>query len=159
MRNKAETEWFEGVWLGPATGISETLTGTKKGVIRASSIKRHDPLQRWSREALTVMHGALQQPDPRKPGLHITARIRLYPPIGIEADAMRPARDEDMLEGAYIKKHHFEKYGYTDHCEACRRLSSGILPRRPHSDICRKRMYEELGRQKREGGGWKQMPR
>ena len=49
-QNKAETEWFEGIWLGPATGSSETLTGTEEGVVRASAIKRHDPSQRWMRK-------------------------------------------------------------------------------------------------------------
>ena len=27
--SKADTEWSEGVWLGAATGSSETLIGTK----------------------------------------------------------------------------------------------------------------------------------
>ena len=33
-KNKAETEWFPGVWLGPATSSSETLIGTKLGVVK-----------------------------------------------------------------------------------------------------------------------------
>ena len=40
MPNKAGPEWFEGIWLGQATGSSATLVGTDKGVVRASSIKR-----------------------------------------------------------------------------------------------------------------------
>lgn len=39
-KNKAETEWSEGIWLGPAIGSSETLIGMKDNVIRASAIKR-----------------------------------------------------------------------------------------------------------------------
>ena len=37
-KNKAETEMFEGIWLGPAVGSPETLVGTKDGVVRG----RHD---------------------------------------------------------------------------------------------------------------------
>ena len=29
-QNEAETEWFEGGWLGPATGSSESLIGTSE---------------------------------------------------------------------------------------------------------------------------------
>ena len=68
-QNKAETEWFERVWLGPATGSSETLIGTSEGVVRASSVKRHDQSQQPDQQ------GSPQQPDPSKPGLHIAVRI------------------------------------------------------------------------------------
>ena len=63
-QNKAETEWFEGILLGPATGSSETLVGTEGGVVRASAIKRHDPSQRWDKKAIKEMQGTPQQPDP-----------------------------------------------------------------------------------------------
>ena len=56
-QNKAEMEWFECIWLGPATGSSETLVGTDGGVVRASVIKRHDLSERWDRNALEEMQG------------------------------------------------------------------------------------------------------
>ena len=33
----------------------------------------------------------------------------------------------------------------TEDCEGCKRLVAGILPRRPHLDSCRKKMYEGMG--------------
>ena len=80
-KNKAETEWFEGIWLGPATGSSEVLVGTAAGVVRAYSIKRFDPSQQWDLQAILGMQGTPQKPDPNKPGIHILIRIRLEPPV------------------------------------------------------------------------------
>ena len=53
-QNKAETEWFEGIWLGPATGSSETRIGTEKGVVGASTIKRQVEPQRWDKKAIAT---------------------------------------------------------------------------------------------------------
>ena len=39
-KDKAETECFSGVWLGPANSSSETLMGITRGVAKAYSIKR-----------------------------------------------------------------------------------------------------------------------
>ena len=78
-RNKAETEWFQGIWLGPATGSSETPIGTTKGVVKASSIKRIGMTERWDVNAIIDMKGTPQRPDPNKPGLHIPVKIRVEP--------------------------------------------------------------------------------
>ena len=32
-RNKAVSEWFKGIWLGPGNSSPETLIGTPKGVV------------------------------------------------------------------------------------------------------------------------------
>ena len=45
-KNKAETEWFTGIWLGPAAISSETLIGTPTGVVRASAIKRFEEAEK-----------------------------------------------------------------------------------------------------------------
>lgn len=70
-QNKAEIAWFDGIWLGLATGSSETLVGTDTGVVRASSIKRPDQSQRCGKKMIKEMQGRPQQPDPSKPGLHM----------------------------------------------------------------------------------------
>ena len=74
-RNKADTEWFPRVWLGTATGSSETLIGTTKGVVKASSIKRFGRTEKWDVDAILDMKGTPQRPDPTKLGLHIPVKI------------------------------------------------------------------------------------
>ena len=73
-------------------------------------------------------------------------RIRLDPPVDIDMPDMRLQREEDMPKGAYVKKHHFEEFGYTEDCEGCRRLRSGVVRRRPHLESCRRRIYNELAK-------------
>ena len=142
-RHKAETEWFQGVWLGPATSSSETLIGTTKGVVKASTIKRFGVSERWDVNAIVDMKGTPQRPDPGKPGLHIPVRIRVEPEVPFEMPAMRPARNEDAPRRAYVMKRHYDEHGYTEGCEGCSRLSAKMKPR-PHSNACRERMYREL---------------
>ena len=37
--NKFDSEWKEGVWLGPARGSNEIIVGTGQGVVRAFSVE------------------------------------------------------------------------------------------------------------------------
>ena len=76
-KTKAETEWYTGIWLGPATGSSETFIGTSAGLTRASAIKRFDASQQWGLQTILDMQSTPQRPDPNQPGLHIPTRIRL----------------------------------------------------------------------------------
>ena len=75
------------------------------------------------------------------------------PPVHVDMPELRPQREEDMPKGAYIKKHHFDRFVFTEDCEGCRRFRSGVMPRRPHLESCRKRIYEELSKPE-EGRKW-----
>ena len=45
----------------------------------------------------------------------------------------------------YLKQADFEQHGYIDNCEGCLRLQAG-MDARPHSESCRARLEEELGK-------------
>ena len=107
-------------------------------------MKRHDLSQRWDKEMMNGMKGTPQQPDPSKPGLHIPVRIRMDPPVEVDMPDLRPQREEDMPKDTYIKKRHFEEFGYTDDCEGCRRLRSGVGSRRPHLESCKNGRWKEM---------------
>ena len=92
------------------------------------------------------MQVAPHQPDANKPGVHILVRVRINPPVHVEMLGLRPQRGDDMPKGAYIKRRRFEMFGFTDDCEGCCRLRPGVMPRRPHLESCRKRIYEELSK-------------
>ena len=151
--NKADTEWFPGVWLGPANSSSETLIGTKNGVIRASSVKRFGMTEKWDVNAILDMQGTPQKPDPTKPGLSIPVQIRLEPEVPFEIPNLVPARSEEGPRRPYIVKKFFEMHGYTEGCEGCSRLSANMKSKRPHSDKCRERMYQEM-KKTDEGKKW-----
>ena len=151
-RHKAETEWFQGVWLGPATNSSETLIGTTKGVVKASTIKRFGASERWDVNAIIDMKCTPQRPDPGKLGLHIPVRIRVEPEVPFDMPALRPARNEEAPRRAYVMKRHYEEHGYTEGCEGCSRLAAKMKPS-PHSNACRERMYRDL-KETEEGRKW-----
>ena len=47
-RNKLDSPWEQGVWLGHARGSNEVLIGTKEGVVRAWATKRNAEAEQWS---------------------------------------------------------------------------------------------------------------
>ena len=78
-RKSLESSWNEGVWLGHARGSSESLVGTKDGVVRAWAIRRMPQDERWGPESITEMRGTPARPSTVLPGIHI--------PIAINIDA------------------------------------------------------------------------
>ena len=126
-KNKLESEWEEGIWLGHTRCSNEVLVGIDSGVVRAYAIKRREAGGRWSVDKLQSMAGSPQQPDPNKPGLHIPIRIRLESEVPVEMPSMRAARDEETPKRPYLKKYHFEEHGYTEDCEGCSRFASGVI--------------------------------
>jgi len=65
------------VWLGHARGSSESLVGTKDGVVRAWTIRRMPEGERWGPEAITEMQGAPARPSTVLPGIHIPIAINI----------------------------------------------------------------------------------
>ena len=70
-RKSSVSSWSEGVWLGHARGSSESLVGTKDGVVRAWTIRRMPEGERCDPEAITEMQGAPARPGTVLPGIHI----------------------------------------------------------------------------------------
>ena len=61
-------------------------------------------------------------------------------------------KEEDAPRRTYLKRFHFDGHGYTDDCEGCSRLSAEMTAR-PHTEVCRKRMYEAM-RKTEDGRKW-----
>jgi len=141
--NKAETEWFKGVWLGPSLRSTETLVGTSKGVVRAYTTERLSPSTQWDINQILDMRGTPQRPDPSKPGLSIPVKIRLEPDVRIDMPVSRPARKEEGPRDIYFSEADFRKFGFTEGCEGCSRLAAGVASR-PHTKQCRARMKESM---------------
>ena len=99
------------------------------------------------------MKGTPAWPDPNMPGSGIPIRIRVameFP--NAVAEPSIPQRNEEQSRRASLKKKDFEKSGYDEDCEGCRRLAAGMAPR-PHKDTCRLRMEKHL--EKEEHPRWK----
>jgi hypothetical protein len=121
--------------------------------VRAWAVRRKVAEERWSGMAIKEMKGTPARPDPNMPGSDIPIRIKVtmeFPDAVAEHSI--PQRNEDNSRRAYLKKRDFEKFGYDEDCEGCRRLMAGMAPR-PHKDACRTRMEQHL--EKEENPRWK----
>ena len=76
----------------------------------------------------------------------------MEPEASFEMPVLRLARDEDGPRRAYVMKRRYEGHGYAEGCEGCARLSAGMKAR-PHSNVCRERMYKEM-KKTEEGRKW-----
>ena len=63
--------------------------------------------------------------------------------MAIDMPITRPARKEEGPRAAYITRKDFKNIGFTEGCDGCGRLSSGMASR-PHTGKCRKRTQEEM---------------
>ena len=70
-RKSLGSSWSEGVWLGHARGSSESLVGTKDGVVRAWTIRKMPEGERRGPESVTEMQGNPARPSTISPGVHI----------------------------------------------------------------------------------------
>ena len=129
-RNKAATEWFKGVWLGPNLRSTETLIGTDKGVVKAYTTERLSSSVQWDINQILDMKCTPQRPVPTKPGLSIPVKIRLEQDVRIGMPLTRPARKEEGPRAAYLSKEDFRKFGFAEGCDGCSRLAAGMSSRR-----------------------------
>jgi len=92
------------VWLGHARGSSESLVGTKDGVVRAWTIRRMPEGERWGPEAITEMQGAPARPNTVLPGIHIPIAINIEAnnSEGFQRRLLRDKRNNGP--GEYISK-------------------------------------------------------
>ena len=144
-KNKLESKWETGIWLGHARGSSESLIGTSQGVVRAWAIKRMPAGERWIAEEVFGLQGIPARPNPQAPGCDIPIAIHL-PDLdeGERTEEVRAPRVEAMPRRTYLKDRDFKTHGYTENCEGCRRLRTGGMGARPHTDECRTRIEAKL---------------
>ena len=145
QKDKMDTEWKDGIWLGHARESNEVLIGTDDGVVRAYAVIRKPPGERWSAERLKTMRGTPQQPDPRKPGTHVPIQVCFDPPSIGTVDESTPLRREKGVRRMKITKRMFEDHGYSEGCEGCRYQRAGMAEQRVHSEECRAKLVEQMG--------------
>jgi hypothetical protein len=145
-KNKFESEWQEGLWLGHSRESNEMIIGTKDGVIRAYAIKRKAADERWDVDLLKNMKGTPQQPDPSKPGSMVPIRINFDPPVvgehaGAEVDQEENSRQIRRMK---ITPEVLKKYGFTEGCDGCKFKAAGLREGRNHTTACRARIEKEM---------------
>jgi hypothetical protein len=144
QKDKMESEWEEGIWLGHNRATNESVIGTENGVIRAYSIERKPEGERWDRAMMDAIKGTPQQPDPTKQSVHIPTKVNFDEPDDEEVEEAQPARNPMDVRRMRITMETLQKYGFSEDCEGCRFKRAGMNERRGHSDKCRERIYKEM---------------
>ena len=143
-KDKFQSEWLEGIWLGHSRSANEHIIGAQEGVVRAYAIKRQDADSRWCTEMLEQLKGTPQQPDPSRPGLAVPVRVNFDAPADVaplEANLAAPSRQIRRMK---ITARMLAKYGFTEGCEGCRYKQAGLDESRNHSEACRTRIEEAM---------------
>ena len=138
-----ESDWDEGIWLGHAKQSNEILVGTEEGTVRAWAVKRLTEEERWGGKMVKSIKGTPARPNPNGPGSDIPIRI-FVPSSGVAFKEGPPARSDGAPKRTDLKKEDFNRHGYSDNCEGCRRLGTGGIGQRAHTAECRKRREKTL---------------
>jgi hypothetical protein len=143
-KNKYETEWRDGIWLGHSRRSNEHIIGTVEGVVRAYSVKRRADGERWNGQMIKEMKGSPQAPNPNVAGVQIPIKVR-FDPGEPKADAAElvPMRKE-VGRRLRLTDAMFKRFGYTEDCEGCRWKQAGLREHRGHTEACRRRLEEAL---------------
>jgi len=148
-KNKFDSEWKEGLWLGHARKSNEVVIGTYDGVVRAWAIRRRsdDP---WDSKLIKGMRGTPQQPDPNRPGSNIPIQVSFETSTAEPTVVTETLRKETAPRSMKIMKWMLDKHGYTEGCEGCRVKRSGMSMQRAHSEACRQRIEEEVAKDEKD---------
>jgi len=143
-KNKFETRWREGVWLGVRMESGEAIIGTSEGVLKARDFRRKpENGGRWNKDDFNKFVGV---PWELYPGIKGSVEIRSKVRLPQEpAEVARPVagRDEYVPRRFRIQKGDLQAYGYTTGCPGCRAANRG-MPAVGHSEECRRRIQREL---------------
>ena len=155
-------------------GSNTVLVGTASGAVKARTIKRLPPGERWTGSLLDEARGSELTPNAladdggrvgiRAPVLQPHAAIPLLPLVP----------EFRQVRRAPMRRTDFEQFGYTDNCPGCANARAGRKQAVDHSEQCRSRMeailmtttegHERLERARdrfaqaaKEPGGWRSL--
>ena len=144
-KDKFESEWFLGIWLGHSRSSNEHLIGTKQGAIKAYAVKRQAEDERWDAALIQGLQGTPQQPDPHRPGIAIPVRVSFDPPAqGSGGPVLEEPEGERQIRRMRITAALLEKYGFSPNCEGCRFRQAGLGETRGHTEQCRSRIEKAM---------------
>ena len=133
---------LRGVYVGHHERSGAAIFRTPDGVKRGTRIARMMEHERWDRVFGATCVGVPWQlrPDQRN----------LERPVVPEAEAEQGVAPVIVMLAVpkvdrrrYVTKRDLVKYGYTDECQACTQLASGMHNAKvPHDDRCRDRIGE-----------------
>ncbi|CAK0851674.1 unnamed protein product [Prorocentrum cordatum] len=149
--NKLDPKWLEGVFLGCRDDVPEFFIGTKDGVGRSADIRRLPPSSRYDAEALLAVKGTPLDPVPGDTAATLPASsglvvIDVPEPSMVPPDPPRHEPEVLSKKRVYITKQDLKRHGWTRGCPRCEADMSGQKTTLHHTEGCRRRLEEAIGR-------------
>ena len=140
-KEKFDSRWEEGVWLGISDESGESLIGTKNGALKAKDFRRKTlAAERWNKENFDEIQGTPWEPIPGREGnYNIASRITLPDAGPVTAPARGRETEEPLTRRFKILKEHLLKFGYMQGCLGCKNAREG-KPAQSHKEECRQRI-------------------
>ena len=121
-RDKLDSRWETGVWMGVKDNTNECIIGTSEGTVKARDFKRiADREKRWDAELIKSLKGTPWQPIPGRNDDALPVRVRLSEeqhvilPSPENLAAPRP----EIRRRARISRSDVIKIGCTVGCPGC----------------------------------------
>ena len=139
-RNKMETDWGIGYYLGSSSRTTEHLIGTEHGIVKVDTFRRMPDDVAYDAACLDtvkigyreyVCEGATSTMPMIRPSDPLPRNANPSAPVVI------PRRTRLMPQD-------LKKYGYTVGCQGCESVELGHEQRRNHSEVCRRRIEEAM---------------
>jgi hypothetical protein len=148
---KLECLWEDGVFLGYRSASGETIVGTNKGVFRTRTVQRKPYEQRWSSENLDMVAGTPwktsgEQDKENDEGVMPEIVVRMEVPEAMKIDRPEANASEYVPRRVYLRSKEFDEHGFTPGCGGCNAMMKGEKKSIHHSEECRKRMNEAMGK-------------
>ena len=105
LKDKGDTAWSTGIWLGHDTEADEYIVSTGTGIIKVRTIKRQVPSKQWDQELFLKLQATPWDPKAKQvidtsfvlpPTLTSTGRVR--EPPGLERETQTGTEDLPMEE-------------------------------------------------------------
>ena len=121
-------------------GSNTVLVGTASGVVKARTIKRLPPGERWTGSLLDEALGSELTPnaledDGGRVGIRVTV---LQPHAAVPPPPL--VLEVRQVRRAPLRRTDFEQFGYTDICPGCANARAGRKQAVDRSEQCRSRM-------------------
>ena len=143
-RDKGESRWAEGHFLGVRNETGELIIGTNEGIIKAKDFKRlADPQQRWNAASLKQIRGSPWKPNPDVEDGEIHVKVKLPRDNEPITTQFRGVENEPNVRRLRIQPEIIKKLGFIINCNGCRAIRDKEPVSRNHNEECRKR-YENI---------------
>ena len=139
-RNKMESDWGIGYYLGSSSRTIEHLIGVEEGIIKVDTFKRMPDDVAYDRACLDIVKTGYRE---------YVCEGASSGPIQVRGSDPLPRNADEGARGilprrARITPKDLKEHGYTVGCPGCEAVEMGLATRRGHTEECRQRIEEAL---------------